>query len=695
MHMVAMDLANTMQLFLQGSSPRSSLLLPQQQQHKKNHTSIASVRSAVLRRSRSADHHNVNIGMSPSAILNANYKDSRLVFCGQFHGSSSSKAKRSSGSHQICHVLSSALEAHALTQIQFDPSRDRTSVDAEPLRNEEADGAFKVPIGDLRALLRLWDIDNDDTDYYELLTVADYLERLGLDVYFHEEVKAILDRVFRIWTENSLSETAAIFGDLQVVGLAFYLLRSHEYVIQPDVFQLYKKEDGSFCKTPQLGDGDAAPGAADLTDLLNLLRASDLKFRRDAILHDATKFVSSALTSLLDGAQQPPLSQKASADVQYRLTYPWVLNCRMLETRHTILNFEGERFMAKFSNCERLSSKVLKLMISTATNLFNHYRSVVQQEIDEFRRWSEESGCAEVNVRPAMILRPFHLGMAYDMPQARYAYTREVWAIVWYILILQDDMYDGTVAYSMDELLIFMDAFRKFDPTILEKIPNIQGERYKTMRVVYQAMYDLTVSWAAKSSKWYGRDLTRTFIDTWMVRLEIYLNEKRWVEENYKFTIEEYIEEYGKWSFAVEAGCPFAYYSIPGRTFSASFFNTRPDMPSLFTMAITARYLNDGRSHEHEKVEGKTHLINLLMEEDTSLTEEDAVKKADECANSALCDFTEAMLQSEIPYREAKQILLSCSRTIHLMYITVDGLRNGDWPLGDLCDPLPTFTAAN
>lgn len=64
---------------------------------------------------------------------------------------------------------------------------------------QEAEGFFRIPIENLRVLLRLWDIDidNDKTSYYELLAVADYLERLGLDVYFREEIKTILHRVFR------------------------------------------------------------------------------------------------------------------------------------------------------------------------------------------------------------------------------------------------------------------------------------------------------------------------------------------------------------------------------------------------------------------------------------------------------------------------------------------------------------------
>ncbi|CAM6112751.1 unnamed protein product [Calypogeia fissa] len=713
MQLVTMELASSiMQLRLQASAPPS--LLQQQQQQKKTNLSIGAIQSATPRRSRfhdaigsstpsesvqrqglragfvlSAAAQN-NSSSVPSQQVNTNEDRPVLQSGPKLHGSST-KAKRSDS--QKCQVLSSAVEAHLLTQIQADPTqvhRDRS--EPEPPRNEEAEGVFQAPVENLRALLRLWDIDNDKTSNYELLAVADYLERFGLDIYFRQEVKAILDRVFRIWSENSYSKTAAILGDLQVVGLAFYLLRSHEYNVQPSIFQLYRAEDGSFCKKPVQGSGHKAPPRADVKDLVNLLRASDLKFRSDVILRDAFKFASTALTGLLDGAngaaKEPPLSQKMSEEVKYRLSYPWAINFRMLETRQSVLNTEVESVAARFSS-PRLSTAVVSLMVSTATQMFNHYHSVFQQEIDDVRRWYKESGCADINPRPAMILLPFHLAFAYDMPQAKYAYSRDVCAKASYLLTAQDDLYDGPSAYTMEEILIFMDAFRKFDPSILEKIPNIQDGKYKALRTVYQAMYDLTLIWAPETSRWYGRDFLQTWIDTWMIRLEVYLNEKLWVEEKYKFTIEEYIEEYGKWSFAVETGCPICYYAVPGLVLSPSFLKNRPDLEALFAMSIAGRYLNDARSHQFEREENKSDYIKLLMEQTPGLTEEEAVQKADEMAVPAVEDTTEAILRSGIPYPEVTQILLLVFRACILMYSTVDGLRVPAWILGKLVDPLP------
>ncbi|CAM6099715.1 unnamed protein product [Calypogeia fissa] len=675
MKLVTMELSSSsiMQLRLQASAPPS--LLQQQQQQKKTNLSVGAIQSATPRRSRFGDAigsstPSLRVGFVlsaaaqnnsssvPSQQVNTN-EDCPLLQSGpKLHGSST-KAKRSDS--QKCQVLSTAIEAHLLTQIQAAPTqvhRDRS--DPEPPRNEEAEGVFQAPVENLRALLRLWDIDNDKTSNYELLAVADYLERFGLDIYFRQEVKAILDRVFRIWSENSYSKTAAILGDLQVVGLAFYLLRSHEYNVQPSIFQLYRAEDGSFCKKPVQGSGHKAPPRADVKDLVNLLRASDLKFRRDVILRDAFKFASTALTGLLDGAngaaKEPPLSQKMSEEVNYRLSYPWAINFRMLETRQSVLNTEVESVAARFSS-PRLSTAVVSLMVSTATQMFNHYHSVFQQEIDDVRRWYKESGCADVNGRPAMILLPFHLAFAYDMPQAKYAYSRNVCAKAAYLLTVQDDLFEGPSAYAMEEILIFMEAFKKFDPSILEKIPNIQDEKYKAMRTIYQAMYDLTLIWAPETSRWYGRDFLRTWIDTWMIRLEVYLNEKIWVEENYKFTIEEYIEE--------------------------------PDLEALFAMSIAGRYLNDARSHEFEREENRPDYIKLLMEQTPGLTEEEAVRKADEMAVSAVEETTEAILRSGIPYSEVTQILLLVFRASILMYSTVDGLRVPAWILGKLVDPLP------
>lgn len=82
--------------------------------------------------------------------------------------------------------------------------------------------------------------------------------------------------------------------------------------------ELYRKGDGSFAKAPlQAGRDGAAPNApsADLVDVLNLLRASNLRFGGDAVLQDAHNFASTTLKALLKGPEELSLSEKTSAEV--------------------------------------------------------------------------------------------------------------------------------------------------------------------------------------------------------------------------------------------------------------------------------------------------------------------------------------------------------------------------------------------
>ncbi|CAM6082877.1 unnamed protein product [Calypogeia fissa] len=631
-------------------------------------------------------------------------------FSGGFHQclrNQSVRAYRSSSGLQVCGVLSSVVEAHERTLQPAGPLGEVHGAhsNSDPIQNEEAEGVVTEDVAKLRALLHLWDIwdikEDKGIDYYELLTLADYLERLGLDIYFRQEIKSILDGVFKMWTHSSrsLSETASLLGDLQSVALAFFLLRSHEYDIQPSIFQLYKREDGKFYKRPstQVADGDnveLSASNADVADLLNLLRASDLRFRSDEVLEDAYKFASTTLQGLLiGGGEGTELTEKTAAEARYRLKFPWAINLRMHETRQTILNFQAERFIPS----DKVSSKVLSLMLSTATQLVNESLLRFQQEIQALETWNKESGLADVNVRSNMVILPAYLGMAYDMPQARFAYAREVYAKLIYFFIVLDDLFD--VGASMDHLVVFNDAVRKWDPSVLEKLPEDQGPM--PMKVIYKAMYDVTESWASQSSLWYGRDLLQTFIDHWMVRLEVFMNERKWLETGYKLNSDEFVHEFAKWSFSTETAVPLTYYSIPpGGKVGPSFFETRPDMETSFAIAKTGRFFNDARSYKFEKLtesQGKREFVHILMEENSQFTEKDAVQQAEQYAETALQETTQEFLSSGITHPDFRAALLSHFKQIILLYYFVDGLRNHDHVVATckLMEPIPNLFLEN
>lgn len=57
-----------------------------------------------------------------------------------------------------------------------------------------------------------------------------------------------------------------------------------------------------------------------------------------------------------------------------------------------------------------------------------------------------------------MILRTCYLGMGYEVPQAKYAHTREVHSKACYILAMMDDLFD--VGASIEDLVLFNEAWR-------------------------------------------------------------------------------------------------------------------------------------------------------------------------------------------------------------------------------------------
>ncbi|KAH9319610.1 hypothetical protein KI387_021379, partial [Taxus chinensis] len=132
------------------------------------------------------------------------------------------------------------------------------------------------------------------------LWIVDIVERFGIDRYFLEEIKTILDDVYKYWNEKC-SENAT--ADLNTTALGFRILRINGYDVSPDVFQIFKDGKGQFSYP------ESIEHETQLRSTLNLYRASELSFRGEKILKDAEMFARQYLEQVHDESQK--LQQKS------------------------------------------------------------------------------------------------------------------------------------------------------------------------------------------------------------------------------------------------------------------------------------------------------------------------------------------------------------------------------------------------
>ncbi|KAH1210991.1 Ent-kaur-16-ene synthase, chloroplastic [Glycine max] len=80
--------------------------------------------------------------------------------------------------------------------------------------------------------------DNLSSGYICPLYMIDSLERLGVNHHFKEEIRSVLDEIFRYWIQG----VENIFLDPTTCAMAFRMLRLNGYDVSSDPFYQYSED---------------------------------------------------------------------------------------------------------------------------------------------------------------------------------------------------------------------------------------------------------------------------------------------------------------------------------------------------------------------------------------------------------------------------------------------------------------------
>ncbi|GAB4831049.1 hypothetical protein Ancab_005061 [Ancistrocladus abbreviatus] len=122
---------------------------------------------------------------------------------------------------------------------------------------------------------------------YEL-TMIDSIQRLGIDYYFREEIKEVLDRQYVANYDDHGC-------DLHEVALRFRLLRQEGYNVPADVFNRFKDKDGNFKQEL----------SRDIQGLMSMFEASQLSTEGEDILDEANEFSEKLLNASMKTLHLP------------------------------------------------------------------------------------------------------------------------------------------------------------------------------------------------------------------------------------------------------------------------------------------------------------------------------------------------------------------------------------------------------
>nr|Q9M7D1.1 RecName: Full=Beta-phellandrene synthase, chloroplastic; AltName: Full=(-)-(4S)-beta-phellandrene synthase; AltName: Full=Agg-Bphe; Flags: Precursor [Abies grandis]AAF61453.1 beta-phellandrene synthase [Abies grandis] len=489
-------------------------------------------------------------------------------------------------------------------------------------------------------------------DLIERLWMVDSVERLGIDRHFKKEIKSALDYVYSYWNEKGIGcGRDSVFPDVNSTASGFRTLRLHGYSVSSEVLKVFQDQNGQFAFSPSTKERD-------IRTVLNLYRASFIAFPGEKVMEEAEIFSSRYLK---EAVQKIPVSS-LSQEIDYTLEYGWHTNMPRLETRNylDVFGHPTSPWLKKKRTQYLDSEKLLEL----AKLEFNIFHSLQQKELQYLSRWWIHSGLPELTFGRHRHVEYYTLSSCIAT-EPKHSAFRLGFAKTCHLITVLDDIYDtfGT----MDEIELFNEAVRRWNPSEKERLPEY-------MKEIYMALYEALTDMAREAEKTQGRDTLNYARKAWEVYLDSYTQEAKWIASGYLPTFEEYLEN-AKVSSGHRAAAltPLLTLDVPlpddvlkGIDFPSRF----NDLASSFL-----RLRGDTRCYKADRDRGEeASSISCYMKDNPGLTEEDALNHINAMINDIIKELNWELLKpdSNIPMT-ARKHAYEITRAFHQLYKYRDG----------------------
>ncbi|GFY99123.1 terpene synthase 21 [Actinidia rufa] len=373
------------------------------------------------------------------------------------------------------------------------------------------------------------------------MKLIDTIQRLGIGYHFEEDINVVLDR----FSDGKFNE------DLFTTSLGFRLLRHNGYQISSGGEETY---------LGRWGEADLAESPAAAREVVGVRRDSMVKVRimchisystdifqkflgnngkfKESLSKDTQGMLSLYEASYLGAYGEDILSHAMEfTDARLKQSVPFMepqLGRRVSQAlelpRHLRMErLEASRFIAEFGReCDQ-SSQLLEL----AKMDYNKVQSLHQTELAEISRWWKQLGLVDKlsfgRDRPLEC----YLWSVGLLPEPKYSDCRIELAKTVAILLVIDDIFD--TYGSLDELVLFTQAIRRWDLSAMEQLPQY-------MKICYMALFNTTNEIGYKVLKDHGWSVVPHLKRTWIDMIEAFLVEANWFSNGYVPNLEEYLE---------------------------------------------------------------------------------------------------------------------------------------------------------
>ncbi|KAJ7982691.1 Myrcene synthase, chloroplastic [Quillaja saponaria] len=241
------------------------------------------------------------------------------------------------------------------------------------------------------------------------LELANVLQRLGLFYHFKDDMKRILDDIYK-----SIIDGNHTWKNLCSTALEFRLLRPHGYDVSTEVFKRFHNEM----------DNLKSYNTSDIEGMLSLYEASYLSIEGETFLDEARDFTRKHLKEFVEDQNK----------------------------KENEMILQHESYFAEFAKLD-----------------FNILQATLQEDLKQASSWWKDSGLGELSFARNRLMENFfwNVGIAW-MPH--FGYHRRMQTTVFALITTIDDVYD--VHGTLEELELFTDVVDRWDSNAMDKLPD-------------------------------------------------------------------------------------------------------------------------------------------------------------------------------------------------------------------------------
>ncbi|XP_044954970.1 zingiberene synthase-like [Hordeum vulgare subsp. vulgare] len=454
----------------------------------------------------------------------------------------------------------------------------------------------------------------------KLLDLIMTLQRLGLDIYYENDINELLHSVYK----SDYNEE-----DLHLVSLRFYLLRTNGYDVSADVFLRFKDDEGNFMFD-------------DTRSILSLYNAAYLRTHGERVLDEAIIFTTSHLEGVLQ--QSSPLAN----EISLALETPLFRRARIVEMRSCIHIYDND-------------ATKNDAMLEFAKLNFNLLQLLYCEELNKITLWWKElHDESKLGFsRDRIVEMYFWMNGACYEPQ--YSNSRIILTKITAFMTILDDIFDtyGTTEESMQ----LAEAINRWNGSATELLPSyIKGFYLYLLKTFDSFEYELGP----------GKSHHVHYLKEALMRLvQAYTEELKWRDGNYvPKTLDEHLGVSARSSggFTLASASLFAGVGGIATTDTFEWILNYPQLFKTFDMFV--RFSNDIVSSQREQVgDHYASTIQCYMEEHGA-TLKDALKKIKDHVEDSWKDMvrhcvtsTEQQQPLAVPWT-----VVNFARTVNNMY---------------------------